>query len=102
MFGIITICIILCIVWCCCLSPDAKARRSSSSTHERDNGDVVHRDVEVIVDSYGNEEVVVHEEVEHRGRRDSRSGSDSGDDREFNQFKQNHQPGVQNGMMVAG
>jgi hypothetical protein len=48
-FGIITICIIFCCVWCCCLSPEAKARRgNSSSTHEND---------------FGDEELDVHEEV---------------------------------------
>ena len=93
MFGIITICIIFCCVWCCCLSPDAKARRgNSSSTHENEFGDVVHRDVEVHSDGWGGEEIIVHEEVHHRGRRDS--GSSSGGDREFNNFKKDHmEPG---------
>lgn len=44
------------------------------------------REVEVHSDGWGGEEIIVHEHVEHRGRSRSNS-SDSGDDAEFNRFK---------------
>ena len=38
----------------------------------------MHREVEVIDDGWGGEEVIVHEHIEHRGRSRSYSGSSSG------------------------